>query len=81
MDLRRMPARTGKEPAMTDTPTTADLSGLDLAQLRALRRTLHRRLAASASGSPERRAALAGLSAVERAIAAAMARPPPGPAP
>jgi len=81
MDLRRTPARNERSLAMTDMPSIPDLARLDLPALRALQRELHHRLALSANGSLERRAALAGLQAVERAIARSLVRPTPGPSP
>ena len=79
MDLRRTPARNERSPAMTDMPSIPDLARLDLPTLCALQRELRLRVTLGAECSPERRAALAGLQAVERAIARILARPPPGP--
>jgi len=61
---------------MTNIITWCELRYLTLAELEALFRTLQIDLGRAAAGSPERRALLASLESVRRAMAARLTRQP-----
>jgi hypothetical protein len=61
---------------MTNIITWCELRYLTLAELEALFRTLQIDLGRAAPGSPERRALLASLESVRRAMAARLTRQP-----